>query len=293
MNALTFTRLVLASSYSFILALAGAMGEGSPCTPTNDHLDPLSHKFLSDCTTRTFCSPPSSPNGNWTCVPRLCRRDEYPFGYPFDVILPPMCAEGRFCPDQGSGCLQKLPLGSKCQMGRDEQCSSEDVVLCLKETCVSATASLGDPCLRDETTYIEPGVNGQQFSNIIVRDSCHAPSFFCDPATNTCVQSKPLGAECSHDAECQTRLCITNRCITSPTDPINVPAWQYTLTIACIISAMAATTVAITMVHRRHRYRNYIETRDYYFEQISLRRSIIAMHAAAVDKGNKGMSKKA
>ncbi|KAH8826685.1 hypothetical protein DL96DRAFT_1608692 [Flagelloscypha sp. PMI_526] len=269
MNALTLTRLVLVSSYSFILALAGAMGEGSPCNPTNDHLDPLSHKFLSDCTTRTFCSPPSSPNGNWTCAPRLCRRDEYPFGYQFDAILPPMCAEGMFCPDQGSGCLQKLPLGSKCQMGRDEQCAGEDVVLCLKETCVLA------------------------ISNIIVRDNCRAPSFFCDPTANTCVQSKPLGTECSHDVECQTRLCITNRCIISPTDPVNVPAWQYTLTIACIISAMAATTVAITMVHRRHRYRNYIETRDYYFEQISLRRSIIAMHAAAVDNGNKGMSKKA
>ncbi|KAF9492306.1 hypothetical protein BDN71DRAFT_1497577 [Pleurotus eryngii] len=126
------------------VAYAGTLPPGAPCSPAHDHLDLISHKFVSQCSDLTFCRTSNNDTigdfnntlsggegGNGTCVPRLCRRDEFPFGYDHeeDIYgvdvppdLPPMCAQGMYCPDEGSGCKSVLLPGQKCQMGRDEQC---------------------------------------------------------------------------------------------------------------------------------------------------------------------------
>ncbi|KAF7423967.1 hypothetical protein PC9H_009267 [Pleurotus ostreatus] len=125
-------------------ANAGTLPPGAPCSPAHDHLDLISHKFVSQCSDLTFCRTSNNDTvgdlnvtlsggegGNGTCIPRLCRRDEFPFGYDreediygVDVQpdLPPMCAQDMYCPDEGSGCKSVLTPGQKCQMGRDEQC---------------------------------------------------------------------------------------------------------------------------------------------------------------------------
>ena len=110
-------------------AAGGTVPEGGPCSSTNDHLDPNTLKFISECTDQTFCSLPV----NGTCIWRRCRRDEFPFGFaqqPGDgpdppplPPLPPMCPMGSFCPDQGSGCEPWAGLGQPCQLDRDEQCA--------------------------------------------------------------------------------------------------------------------------------------------------------------------------
>ena len=100
------------------LVSSGLVPEGSSCSANNNHLDVASHKFVSECTDQTFCS--HSVNG--TCIPRLCRRDEFPFGYD-DHPLPPQCDEGSFCPDEGDGCKPLAAVGHPCQMNRDEQCA--------------------------------------------------------------------------------------------------------------------------------------------------------------------------
>lgn len=89
------------------------------------------------------------------CVPRACRRDEYPFGFPSNSTLPPLCffpslspstsTTGYFCPDNGSGCRAVLPPGSTCELARDEQCAAEPIrqfdkgmnkgALCLNRVC--------------------------------------------------------------------------------------------------------------------------------------------------------------
>ena len=51
------------------------------CNPKNTHSHPKTHKLLSQCRENTFCS--SSGPSNGTCVPILCRRDEFPFGFGF------------------------------------------------------------------------------------------------------------------------------------------------------------------------------------------------------------------
>jgi len=51
------------------------------CNPKNTHPHPKTHKLLSQCRENTFCSSSGPTNG--TCVPILCRRDEFPFGFGF------------------------------------------------------------------------------------------------------------------------------------------------------------------------------------------------------------------
>ena len=51
------------------------------CNPKNTHSHPKTHKLLSQCRENTFCSSSGPTNG--TCIPILCRRDEFPFGFGF------------------------------------------------------------------------------------------------------------------------------------------------------------------------------------------------------------------
>lgn len=103
----------------FSPALAGSVTEGGLCSTNNDHLDPITQKFFSECGPKDFCSDGS----NGTCIPRRCRRDEFPFGYAPTEVVPALCPLGTFCPDEGSGCSPSIGPGGTCQLGRDEQCS--------------------------------------------------------------------------------------------------------------------------------------------------------------------------
>ncbi|KAF8895988.1 hypothetical protein BD779DRAFT_1493331 [Infundibulicybe gibba] len=286
----TFFLLGLAT-FCFELIGAGILGPGSPCSTADNHLDPLSHKFMSECAEQNFCS---ALNG--TCVPRLCRRDEFPFGFGDD--LPPLCSPGTFCPDDGSGCKPLVLLGEGCELNRDEQCAPpldwDDLAsaknfngsVCLHSTCMYANVTLGLPCVTDNTTYIDLGpAGGQQYTYTITRDNCHSPQLYCDPTSMTCARAKPLGAICASDNECETSTCASpGYCTDPPETPTRVAPWQYAITVSCILGAMMATCMMLILLHKRHRYSHYKDIQEYYYEQISLRRSIIALHAAAADR---------
>jgi hypothetical protein len=117
--------MILSSlALALLLSLVRAQADTQPlvvnCSAISDHLDPLTHKFVSTCSKTSFCSAPV----NGTCIPRLCRRDEFPFEYANgDVSMPSMCGSGFFCPDEGSGCKPLMPAGNMCQANRDEQCA--------------------------------------------------------------------------------------------------------------------------------------------------------------------------
>ena len=209
---------------------ASIVPEGGPCSADNNHLDAASHKFISECTDQTFCS--HSTNG--TCIPRQCRRDEFPFGYG-DHPFPPLCNRGSFCPDEGSGCKSLAAVGEPCQMNRDEQCappsdwmelaSSRNFngSICLHSTCMYvaelfmvrkklnypqpiryANITLGQPCISDNTTYFDFGPGSERYSNVIIRDNCRSPQFYCDPEENVCIATKAVGLPCLSDVECLT-----------------------------------------------------------------------------------------
>ena len=119
---------------------------GTACTTENDRLDTATGKFSSDCDDASFCSGIGGTNG--TCQPRECSRDEFPFGFTnVTMPIPPLCARGAFCPDEGSGCRPLAAVGTPCEAGRDEQCApptdwaelagwlNANGSLCLKSVC--------------------------------------------------------------------------------------------------------------------------------------------------------------
>lgn len=155
--------------------LAGSVSEGGSCDPANDRIDPTTKKFSSDCDDRTFCSANSTlpvsnsrlgtansstagasldstststgiPSGS--CIKRLCRSTEFPFGFDQDERLPPLCRQDYFCPDRGDGCQPLLSVSSTCDMDRDYQCApgeqwnslASDLnfngSICLESTCM-------------------------------------------------------------------------------------------------------------------------------------------------------------
>ncbi|KAF8805413.1 hypothetical protein BYT27DRAFT_7243432 [Phlegmacium glaucopus] len=322
------------------------------CNRKNTHLHPKTHKLLSQCRENTFCS--SSGPSNGTCVPILCRRDEFPFGFGFGggggntggvvdpnvklnelnlpipvpkttkkkskkdrpkdltttMVLPPLCIGGTFCPDDGSGCRQQNEVGGSCELGRDEQCAphsrnltgiTEAAPVCLHLTCMYANATLNQPCIIENTTYVtdlhtgDPDGNGEAiYTTNVIKHNCRSPGLFCDPdmATGpTCQPTKELKKSCRFDVECASGNCAPdsknaniNICAEPAGTPLRIAPWQWGATGFCIVGAMVATSILLTLVHRRHRHERYKELREYYHEQISLRRSILALHAVAAEQ---------
>lgn len=260
---------------------AGTTGPGGSCSTNNDHLDPASHKFVSECTDQTFCS--GAVNGS--CVARNCRRDEFPFGFEPDESLPPQCVGETFCPDSGSGCRPLVYVGGVCELNRDEQCAPpldwQDLAdtqnfngsICLHSMCMCvfvisigahvnpsikcgryANVTLGQPCIADNTTYVDFGLDGQQYTSTITRDNCKSPQFFCDLNGMVCQRTKFVGSACVSDSECtlvrllyfissDQRLTVYAQhncgsagiCAEPPETPLRVAPWQYATTALCII----------------------------------------------------------
>ena len=135
---------VLALLHVLRTAFGGSTSLGGACTTDNNHIDPATHKLITDCDEKTFCSGPQ----NGTCQTRGCRRHEFPFGFDPRDELPTLCDNGSFCPDEGSQCQSTLAVGSTCQINRDDQCSppenadelassqNSDGAICLSSTCM-------------------------------------------------------------------------------------------------------------------------------------------------------------
>lgn len=158
----------------------------------------------------------------------------------------------------------------------------------------------------DDVTYIDVGPGGQQYSNVITRDNCETPQFYCDRNSTQCVPTKTLGVECTADRECQTvqsfhcqkSLSILpigslkyncgaqGTCTDPPEMPLHVSAWQYVITAISVLAgalavilvgtgldsriqlAMGVTIVTLILLHKRLRLRRYREIREYYEEQM-------------------------
>ena len=203
---------------------------GASCSTNNDHIDPGSGRFSGDCGDTGFCSGPT----NGTCQPRQCRRDEFPFGFDAGAPLPPLCKDGFYCPDEGSGCKPLLLVGQTCQVDRDEQCApppnardlagnasrSANGSVCLKSTCACvfrvcccfacteprvdryANRTLGQPCVLDIATYTDG-----EYRNIISRHNCRTPRFYCHGEYNMCIPTQRFGEACASAQECRSVGC--------------------------------------------------------------------------------------
>ncbi|KAF8591219.1 hypothetical protein K439DRAFT_1381207 [Ramaria rubella] len=294
--------LIFTVPYALIpVALAGNVARGGNCTISNNHLDPATHKLLTDCNDKTFCTPQS------ICEPRQCRKDEFPFGYDPGESLPPMCPQGQYCPDEGDACKPLSGIGQSCQLNRDDQCAppptpqsvesqpagsfaqtplaisgaspmNADGSICLHLICMYANATLGSPCITDSTIYVGSGPKGEKFSAMVSRDNCISPGLYCNNTSSICQKSQELGQACQTDLECESYNCsVQNICTVPPETPVKVPAWQYAsrsfapdLTLCLLIKnvAMVGTCVILVLTHKRHRKQRYAEIREYYHEQL-------------------------
>ncbi|KAL5504376.1 hypothetical protein ACEPAH_8450 [Sanghuangporus vaninii] len=296
---------------------------------SNDKIDSSTHKFVSDCDDRAFCSPflnaslsrntsslsivnttstlPSNNTG--ICTRRLCRKDEFPFGFASgEPFIPASCPRNYFCPDNGSGCQPLLPMGAPCDMDRDYQCSPHakkwsllasewnmDGSVCLRSTCMYANVTIGLPCILERTTYsgynnpnhLNGGVH-THYNVTISRDNCLSswPRLYCSSKTLLCEKMKEFWEGCESDRECLSRYCSSSArvCCEPPGMPAKVKPWQYALTILSVLGAIITICVFLALGHKRQRLERYYELLEYYHEQTSLRASIISLHAAAAKR---------
>ncbi|KAH9913953.1 uncharacterized protein BXZ73DRAFT_55192 [Epithele typhae] len=272
---------------------------GSYCSTTNNRIDPSSGHFSGECGDTRFCSGPT----NGTCQPRLCRRDEFPFGFDRGTVLPPLCKNGTFCPDEGSGCKPLLSVGETCQYDRDDQCApptpakshvlaglrNAEEAVCLKAKCMHANGTLGHPCVLDTAMYSDG-----EFTNTILRHNCQAPMFYCHSTEGVCVPTQKLGLSCTSDQECRSFHCgAAGACLDPAGTPVNVEVWQLVITGLAILAGkmMVFVIVSLVIVHRRLRKKRYDEIREYYEEQTSLRQCLTKLHAAALDNYEKQRSR--
>ncbi|KIM80388.1 hypothetical protein PILCRDRAFT_73344 [Piloderma croceum F 1598] len=274
-------------------AYAGTVPQDGRCSSDNDHQDPATHRLLTECMDKAFCSAPV----NGTCVSKQCARDEYPFGYTQGEIVPPLCPRGTFCPDEGSGCKALVAIGQSCQLDRDEQCAPPpnwsylasglnfNGSLCLKGKCRYANITLGQACQIENTTYLDLDLTGEPIKTTVIRDNCRTPELFCDTATMLCEHTKVTGGTCQTDGECKTHNCGENGyCIDQPETPLNVAPWQYVILVLCIVAggfgdrkftlkfdhpivATITTCIALNFVHKRDHKQRRREVQDYYNEQ--------------------------
>jgi hypothetical protein len=124
---------ILLLALSSTLVHAGSVALGEPCSLSRIHLDPQTHRLITDCDPTTFCYPATGNNTasggmaniDGVCQSKGCRRAAFPFGYDIDegVPLPPLCTYEKFCPDDESGCMPLVAPGGYCEFGRDDQCA--------------------------------------------------------------------------------------------------------------------------------------------------------------------------
>ncbi|WVQ99592.1 hypothetical protein IAU59_006728 [Kwoniella sp. CBS 9459] len=289
----TTTAITLALFYAHIISVYARSALYGPCNATNNHLDADSKVFVTDCDSFGFCSI------NGTCLPRQCRRDEYPLSSLLDstVPVPPQCPQGTFCPDDASGCLALVDVGGQCQLNRDDECAPPpdgqvlvipspfdepdgNGVLCLLGQCTYANVALGATCITESTTYTGYDSSGMSFTSVVVRDNCIEGQGYCDVTSNTCFPLLSLEEACEEDRQCQSYNCDREKCVPPPGSAVKVAKWVYGVTGLSVFLGMAGILSILLLMHRRSQNSKRIMLEDYYREQTAYRNSILSFHSA-------------
>ncbi|KAJ7067371.1 hypothetical protein C8F01DRAFT_1342338 [Mycena amicta] len=73
-------------------------------------------------------------------------------------------------------------------------------------------------------------------------------------------------------------------CKNPPETPLRIAPWQSALVATAMVGAMVAIFMLLTILHKRHSLDKSRELRDYCYQQLNLRKTIIRMRAAGGDK---------
>ncbi|PWN91001.1 hypothetical protein FA10DRAFT_286670 [Acaromyces ingoldii] len=285
---------------------------GAPCDPRRSVLDQLTHCFRSDCGPREWCRPLAAPlqappakeaggggggkevESSGSCVPKGCRRDEYPWGYHGveTADLPRMCDDGlTYCPNDESVCLPHIALGDACELNRDDSCappsdsSYNTTTLCLLQICRLAASPLAAVCQLEHTQYLGyDGHSPQPVVEVVTRDDCQA-GLYCaaEQTPPVCVRQRAVGDACARNRECLTFNCdkASQTCDRPATDAgLHLSPLCFVLVGLAILLSLGLTVWLLARMHASHRAARRDEVRRYFAEQWSFRESITELHAA-------------
>ncbi|KAF9461321.1 hypothetical protein BDZ94DRAFT_1167869 [Collybia nuda] len=269
---------------------AGTLEFGSTCNQGENRLQAGTYQFWSECDQRTYCA------SNSTCAHRGCRKDEFPFGYSPTDHLPDKCLKGQFCPDEEDRCQDILPVGSPCQLNRDDQCEAPpnfkeladtsgrglnyNGSVCLNNQCMWANATLGVACLVENTPYIAYGIDGE-FIDIVSRGNCHL-GLYCDSQQKVCMAHKLLGEACTADKECDSWNCLSSGfCGISEAIPHHFGIWVYIVVALGIFGGMFGTLIGLFFMHRKQRDEEREKRLQYWREQNAFHQNLLQMRETA------------
>ncbi|RDB16991.1 hypothetical protein Hypma_002678 [Hypsizygus marmoreus] len=287
MRFLPFT-LFLFSSYS--LVKAGTLNKGDSCNIGDNRLQAGTYQFWSECNSQTYCG------SSGKCETRGCRKDDFPFGYAPDDKLPEKCPKGQFCPDEEDQCQQIQPVGSDCQLNRDDQCEGPpnfkeladtsgrglnvNGSVCLNSKCMWANATLGVACIVENTPYTAYGVDGE-FIDIVSRGNCQL-GLYCDAAQKVCMAEKLFGEACTADKECSSWNCLgSGVCGVSESIPHHFAIWVYIVVGLGIFGGMFGTLFGLYWTHRKQRDEEREKRMQYWREQNAFHQNLLAMRETA------------
>ncbi|EJU04845.1 hypothetical protein DACRYDRAFT_63093 [Dacryopinax primogenitus] len=287
MGLLPHSLLLLLLSIPLQTAAAGlgTVPINGTCNILNNGLDPDTHRFVTDCDATGYCT------AQGTCQPKGCRRDVFAFGYG-STPQPPFCPDGTFCPDEEDACQPLLAVGKPCQLDRDDECApppnwqdlsssmNSNGSICLSFVCQYQNATLGSACMVENVAYTGFESSGATFVQVVSRDNCKTPQYYCDGVQRVCLHVKPVGQACTGNKECGSYHCENGVCDLAPGVPREVSAWEYVVTGIGILAVMTGTLVGLWILHRRQRDSRRAEIAAYWREQTSYRNSLFALHHA-------------
>ncbi|KAJ4468219.1 hypothetical protein J3R30DRAFT_3560244 [Lentinula aciculospora] len=276
----------------FSVVYAGSANFGDACSVSNNRLQIGTYQFYTDCNSETYCA------SNGTCAHRGCRKDDFPFGYPQDSDnLPSKCAKGQFCPDEMDACLNVLPVGSACQMNRDDQCEGppnyKDLLdttnrglnvngsVCLTNVCMWANVTENEDCVVQNTAYIGYTASGGEFIDIVSRGNCRV-GLYCDAQSLQCLQEKSIGDSCDADKECSTWNCLSSGvCGTDQALDRHISSWVYAIVGIGIVVGMFGTLIGLFILHLKQRAAERERRLQYWREQNAFHQNLSQMREAA------------
>jgi len=273
------------------LAWAGNFTQGMSCDPGQNKLQIGTFEFWSQCDQTLWC------NSQGKCDAKGCRIDEYSIAWPTgDDKMPPRCPRGSFCPDEEDACQPLLPVGSDCQLSRDDQCEAppnyKDLAdktghglnvngsVCLNFKCMWANKTLGDSCTVENTAYTSYGAH-DEYIDIVSRDNC-LTNLYCDTTQKVCIAAKDVGVTCQADKECLSYNCSADGvCGTDVTEPRHLAIWVYIVVGIGIFGGMFATLIGMFFLHSKQRDAEREKRMQYWREQNAFRQNILQMRETA------------
>jgi len=270
---------------------AGSANFGDSCKLADNRLQVGTYQFYTDCNSVTYCA------SNSTCAHRGCRKDDFPFGYQNTSTFPPKCSIGQFCPDEMDACQDVMPVGSACQMNRDDQCQGppnymelRDTThrglnvngsICLNNVCMWTNVTENQPCIVQNTAFIGYTPNGGEFIDVVSRGNCQV-GLYCDSQSLQCLQEKRLGDSCDADKECSTWNCMASG-VCGPDQALDkhLGTWVYAVVSIGIFGGIFGTLIGLFCLHRKQRDAEREKRLQYWREQNSFHQNLSQMRETA------------